>query len=724
MFTFIKALIDWGVTPSTTTNLKKCIRLCNASALILGVGLIPYLFLYWRFELFFAFSAVLFLALFNFSIPYANKLGFNLSSRTLFILVNYAFGFTNSTLLGQESYVYLYLVAGFPAAVILFRYKEYRLQTLSILFAVTLIVIDLVFNVVPFYQYTLTPEVLGVVQTASVLGALSCSVVFILFFRYESDFAQKKVEQLAVSKQILNNDLDAVMFCGEDGRIAFANKAAEELFGYKKDSLVGLELDSIYSSHHRHLPNALRQTNRDEDKLEQANWRGEVALKKSSGTHFTALLTQFVVRDESGHPVGMAATARDITHQKHIERALIEAKENAEEAAKVKANFLATMSHEIRTPLNGVIGMAQLLIEDNPKTEQIESLKILKFAGENLLTLINDVLDFSKIDAGRITLESVSFSLSELAQSINSSSKYVAFEKGITFTLELDKRLAPKYKGDPMRLTQILLNLTSNAIKFTQKGHVSLDVTVISDRADAADVEFKVSDTGIGIAQEKLTHIFEQFSQADSTITRHYGGSGLGLSITKGLLDAFDSEIRVESEEGKGTQFSFVLTMNKEVDNPSCIPSSFDSSDYTSSKHMPHSRLVDSDRGLSDLTILVAEDNPVNVMVIEKWLTKWGINFDIVQNGEDAVQRVKEKSYDLVIMDIQMPVMDGFQATLAIRSVMNGTPLPVMALTATTTEEFVAEASDVGMDDYLGKPFKPDHLKSKIKQLCFPVISA
>lgn len=704
----IGRIINRGIDSGVSAGVGKCIRLCNTSALILAVSLLPYLALYGYHQLYTVFFTILFLVVFNAVIPSINATGHDQFARVLFVLVNFTVGFLNSTMMGHDSFVYLYLVVGLPTAVMMFQFKEYFLQLTCLSIALVLVVLDLVFCVVPFSQYQLSADAEEQIRFTAVLGSLSCLLLFILFFREERDSAQRNFDQLIISQQILKNDIDAIFFCDLKGNIQFANPSAEQLYGYTQDELVGKFIQSFYNC-------AENKHSLQKSIANVLNWRGETELSRKDGSTFSAFLTQFVVTDDKGFPQGVAASVKDISRQKQTELALIDAKEKAEEAAAAKANFLATMSHEIRTPLNGVIGITQLLLEDDPKPEHVESLNILKFAGENLLTLVNDVLDFSKIDAGRITLERVPFCLSELVDSIKNSAQYTAFEKGITFDVGLSEQLDRRYLGDPVRITQILLNLTSNAIKFTKVGGVTLSVVVLHTDEQQATIEFKVSDTGIGIAKDKLEHIFEQFSQADNTITRHYGGSGLGLSITKGLLDAFGSDITVESEEGKGTIFSFKLTMRKAPADLSFIPSS--------ALPKMNGELADQTvkEELAGLSILVAEDNPVNVMVIKKWLTKWGVMMDIVKNGEEAVQKVRAQKYDLVLMDIQMPVMDGFQATLAIRSLMQGEPLPIIALTATATEEFVAEAYEVGMDDYLGKPFNPNHLKSKIKQLCSPV---
>lgn len=392
-------------------------------------------------------------------------------------------------------------------------------------------------------------------------------------------------------------------------------------------------------------------------------------------------------------------TLQDITEEREAAIELEKAKEKAEGATVAKTQFLSTMSHEIRTPMNAVIGLTHLLLQENPRDDQLDNLQTLKFSAENLLSLINDILDFSKIEAGKIEFEQISFKLVDMVNSIKHSMEYKAKEKGIELKLEIDKRIPETVKGDPTRLAQILNNLISNAVKFTEKGYVKMAISNQGIDKNGIKLGFTVKDTGIGIPAEKLDSIFESFSQASSATTRKYGGTGLGLAITKKLLDLFGSNIQVLSTEGEGTTFSFVLTMG--------LP---DASEKVSTTYLTDETANTSWAG----DILLAEDNKVNVKIACKFLKKWGLEVDVAENGLIAVQLAEKKKYDLVLMDLQMPVMDGYEATKQIRELYPD--IPIIALTASALLEVKAEAIAAGMSDYASKPFNPTELKKKINQ--------
>ena len=393
---------------------------------------------------------------------------------------------------------------------------------------------------------------------------------------------------------------------------------------------------------------------------------------------------------------------RALSSQKEISASLEKAKVKAEEAALAKAQFLSTMSHEIRTPMNAVIGLTNLLIEDNPKANQIENLQALKFSGENLLTLINDILDFSKIEAGKIELESSVFQLSKLVKSIEHTLGLHASEKGIDFKCRVDQKIPDKLIGDPTRISQVLNNLVSNAIKFTLDGSVILKAKLVMVARTDVTIHFQVTDTGIGIPQDKLEIIFDNFSQASSDTTRKFGGTGLGLAITKKLLEMQGSQIQVESELDKGTTFSFTLTLKRALD----VDKSGDNASSLTEK--------ESFTGLQGVRVLVAEDNEMNVVVIRQYLKKWGITFDVVENGQLAVEKARETSYDLVLMDLQMPEMDGFTASEHIRAF--APDLPIIALTASAMLEVKDRVYRIGMNDFVPKPFVPSELYQKLLQ--------
>ena len=378
--------------------------------------------------------------------------------------------------------------------------------------------------------------------------------------------------------------------------------------------------------------------------------------------------------------------------------------EKAEKSAQVKSEFLSTMSHEIRTPLNAVIGMGNLLMMSNPRPDQRENLEVLKFSANNLLAIVNDVLDFSKIESGKVVFENIRFNLVELMNNICGGQMLKAEEKGLLFKLDVDSSLKNKVLfGDPTRITQIIFNLVNNAIKFTPQGNIWVRVTCVEDRHNTVTVNFSVRDTGIGIEKENLGNIFEPFTQESLATTREYGGTGLGLAIVKRLLELQDLQITVNSTMGYGSEFSFHMEFPVSTE---IVPEVAAAPETKQPAESP----------LACLRVLIAEDNMVNVMLMKKLLSKWNINPTIAENGERAVEFMQYGNFDIILMDLQMPVMNGFDASKEIRKMADPkkSGVPIIALTASALFDIKEQVYEAGMNDYVSKPFKPDDLLEKL----------
>lgn len=406
-----------------------------------------------------------------------------------------------------------------------------------------------------------------------------------------------------------------------------------------------------------------------------------------------------IVLFEEGKPVRMIGLVNDISEEKKLELSLQQAKEIAESAAQAKEDFLSTMSHEIRTPLNAILGIGDLLIEKDPKPEQLENLNTLKFSSESLMSLINDILDYSKLEAGKISLERVHYDLETILNSIKSSHQLAADTRNNKLQVELAQDIPKILVGDQMKLAQVLNNLISNAVKFTQDGSVLLKVLLNRLEDNVAHLSFFVEDNGVGIAEEKVEKIFEKFEQADSSIVREYGGTGLGLAITKNLLLLMGSEIQVESIEGKGSVFSF--TLKQEVGKEEKAVNI----DRSSSEGVVKQNNI-------NIKILLVEDVHINRMVAQQYfMSWWNIEADEAFNGKEAVEKAKQQKYDVILMDVRMPVMGGKEATNEIKS--NGglnTDTPIIAITADTSSvNFEANFVEV-----ITKPFVPKVLYQKI----------
>lgn len=384
-----------------------------------------------------------------------------------------------------------------------------------------------------------------------------------------------------------------------------------------------------------------------------------------------------------------------------------QAMEKAQKSSEAKSEFLSTMSHEIRTPLNAVIGMSNLLISGNPRPDQRENLEVLKFSAGNLLSIVNDVLDFNKIESGKLVFENIKFNMIELMQNICGGQALTAQTKGLQFKLEVDSALNSKVLfGDPTRITQIVFNLISNAIKFTARGSVSVKVACIEDRHNRVTVKFSVKDTGIGIEEDRLATIFEPFIQESISTTRRYGGTGLGLTIVKRLLELQGLKIKVSTAVGQGSEFSFNME----------FPVSTEVLEPATNQGSP---LKENSGKLSNVRMLIAEDNPVNVMLMKKLLSKWDIKLTIAENGERAVELVQYGNFDIILMDLQMPVMSGFDAAKEIRKMRDHqkSGIPIIALTASALFDIRERVHESGMNDYVSKPFKPNELFEKIQML-------
>lgn len=490
---------------------------------------------------------------------------------------------------------------------------------------------------------------------------------------------------------IIESSDDAILSKDLNGIITSWNISAERIFGFTTEETVGQHITMLIPTERLPEEEQILRQLRAGNRIEHF----ETMRRHKNGTLIPVSLTVSPIRDSLGTVIGASKVLRNISERIEIQKAL-------KEMSQKKDEFLANMSHELRTPMNAVIGLTNLLKASKTLSERDQKfVETLKVSADNLMELINDLLDFAKIDADSLQFEHIEFSLAEQVQKVITIMSVRAQEKGLKLHLSYAPTLDCKYWGDPLRIHQILANLISNAVKFTHKGRVEVMIDGTKESNGSTHITFAVRDTGVGIPQDKMHLIFDKFTQADPSTTRQFGGSGLGLAITKGLVEGMGGTIGVQSEMNIGTTFTVMLTLkNGEPEAPLDFSAEEAPTQNALHKH-----------------ILVVEDYEPNILVITAMLDQSHYTYDVVRNGNDALRKFHTNTYDVILMDVQMPELDGFETAQKIRQLEASVglePTTIIAMTAHVREQDKKKCTASGMDDFIPKPFEPEMLESKL----------
>ena len=493
-----------------------------------------------------------------------------------------------------------------------------------------------------------------------------------------------------------------VAITNQKGKITYVNDKFCQISKFSREELIGKDHKIINSGYHpKEFIKNLWQTIASGE-----IWKGEVKNSAKDGSYYWVDTTIVPFFNDKGKPIQYIAIRADITEKKKVEADLIAAKKIAENSVKIKEEFLRNMSHEIRTPMNSIIGFTDLLLETKLNPDQNEFLGRIKKSSSTLLVLTNDILDSSKLESGKLIFESIDFDLIELIDQVIKMIEDKAKKKGIELSLFIDSKCPRYINGDPTRLNQVLLNLINNSVKFTEEGEVNMYVKHKIENDDSINIIFKIEDTGIGMSEKAQKIIFERFTQARSDTTRKYGGSGLGLAIVKMIVDQRKGEIHLDSTLGKGTTFTITIPFNK------CIQEQVSGDRNSLLGQEDNKPKVFS---LKHLKILLVEDNLMNQALAKSRMKSWNCNIDIADNGVIALEKIENSIYDLILMDIQMPEMDGFETTKRIRKLKPPIcEIPIIAMTADASSNDEEKSLKTGMNDYISKPFNPESLYNKI----------
>ncbi|MDP3557447.1 MAG: CheR family methyltransferase [Bacteroidota bacterium] len=534
---------------------------------------------------------------------------------------------------------------------------------------------------------------------------------------FQNKEKEKRTAELVNAKyarSLIEASLDPLVTISANGKITDVNEASIKATGIERENLIGTNFSEYFTD-----------SKKAQLGYQQVFKKGFVAdypltIKHKNGKLTDVLYNASLYKDDENNVIGVFAAARDVTEQKRIETELLEAivfaelatkfaedekikAENAtriaEDVMKSKQQFLANMSHEIRTPMNAIIGFTKIVLKTELSEKQKEYLSAIQVSGDNLIVLINDILDLAKVDSGKMTFEKSPFNLRSSISSMLHLFESKIQEQNLVFVKEYDNKIPEILIGDSARLHQIILNLISNAIKFTSRGKISVSVNLIRETKDSVTIEFSVSDTGIGIQENDLESIFENFQQATRRTASLYGGTGLGLAIVKQLVEAQGGSIHVKSKIDEGSTFRFRLNFQK-----------------TKIRAALNSDKLELNREIKNIKVLVVEDVALNQLLVKTLLEDFGFEYDIASNGKIAIEKLQTKSYDIILMDLQMPEMNGFEATEYIRNTLKY-KVPIIALTADVTTVDIEKCKAIGMDDYVTKPIDEKLLYTKIIEL-------
>lgn len=627
---------------------------------------------------------------------FLNKDGRMAFAKVLGILVINFYLFAISYVEGLKSGEHMFYFPFLLALIFVIDLKK-NYEELIMTAIVTFITAAMIFILSP---YSSTIQTITAEQYSALFSSnLSLSLVITAFFTYYILQTLEKNEDKILDEKyfketIYDTSLDASFIIDINSlTITDCNKTALEIFSLEsKEAITGTMVKELLGSKmEEHILVLGRQ-----DFTKKSPWYGNMDFFRKDNTPFYGYVS-LVAFTHSGAQY-CKISILDITEIKVAEFEILKAKEKAEKAAQIKSRFLSNMSHELRTPLNAIIGTTNLVLQEEYLPSQRQSFEVLKYSSEHMMHLVNDILDFSKIEAGKMQLENSQFSLKSFLQKVVTSFSPSVTAKQLEFKVQIDENTDLEIYGDEMRLNQIMNNLLSNALKFTKEGTIEVAVRTVALKSSSAEVYFSVTDTGIGIPQAKIRQIFESFTQADIETTRKYGGTGLGLAITQRIVEQMGGALKVNSEPDKGSAFYFTLSFN------------------ITKQQRPY---VDEDKlknlsSLDGLRILLAEDNPINMMVAKRFLEKWNIEVISAENGLIAVDLFHKNKPDLLLVDLEMPEMDGAQTVAEIRK--THPTIPIIAFTAATYENIRQDLLDKGFNDYVPKPFKPEELHKKIQQ--------